>query len=394
MIERSRGAAAAAIGFSFAFVLLTCAVNGPQALAQSGPASMGQSAQAPVTKTAAEAYKNIKVLKDIPANELIPTMEFISASLGVRCDFCHVEHHFDEDTKKPKQRAREMMQMMFAINKDNFHGNLEVTCNTCHNGSEHPAGLPAIAEAGETPMSPAHSEEQASRTNFASLPQPPAIVAKYVEALGGADALGKIKSRVITGTMTAFGHAMPVEIYAKAPDLRSLVMKSPRGQSVTTFNGHEGWVSMMPRPPHPLEGSELDRASLEGDFYFPLDIQKIFGSLRERPPQKVGDEQAYVVLGIRPGKPPVQLFFSEQSGLLLRMIYFTQTALGRLPQQTDFSDYREVDGVKVPFQWTVAEPQSRSTIQVAQVQQNVPISDSKFSIPAAPSPTAPGPAGQ
>jgi len=120
-----------------------------------------------------------------------------------------------------------------------------------------------------------------------------------------------------------------------------------------------------------------------------LDIQKIFTSLRERPPQKVGEELAYVVFGIRPGKPPVQLFFSEQSGLLLRMIYFTQTPLGRLPQQTDFSDYREVDGVKVPFQWTVAEPRSRSTVQVAQVQQNVPISDSKFSIPA-----APGPAGQ
>ncbi|HEX5413111.1 MAG TPA: c-type cytochrome [Terriglobia bacterium] len=386
MIQRSRSAAAAAIGFSFAFVVLICTVNGPQARAQSAPSSTGQSAQAPGNKTAAGAYKNIKVLKDIPANELIPTMEFISASLGVRCGFCHVEHHFDQDTKKPKQRAREMMQMMFAINKDNFHGDLEVTCNTCHNGSEHPAGLPAIAEAGETPMSAAHPEEEAGRANIASLPQPSAIVAKYVEALGGADALGKIKSRVITGTMTAAGHAMPVEIYAKAPDMRALAMKSPRGESVTTFNGHEGWVSMMPRPPHPLEGSELDRASLEGDFYFPLDIQKIFRSMRERPPQKVGDEQAYVVLGIRPGKPPVQLFFSQQSGLLLRMIYFTQTPLGRLPQQTDFSDYREVDGVKVPFQWTIAEPRSRSTVQVAQVQQNVPISDSKFSIPAAPSP--------
>jgi photosynthetic reaction center cytochrome c subunit len=386
MIQRSRSAAAAVIGLSFALVVLICTVNGPQAWAQSGPISMGQPAQAPVAKTAAEAYKNIKVLKDIPANELIPTMEFISASLGVRCEYCHVEHHFDQDTKKPKQRAREMMQMMFAINKDNFHGNQEVTCNSCHNGSEHPAALPRIAEADETPMSPAHTEEQSGRVNFATLPQPPAIIAKYVEALGGADAIGKITSRIITGTMTAFGHAMPVEIYAKAPDMRALVMNSPRGQSVTTFNGHVGWASMMPRPPHPLEGSELDRASLEGDFYFPLDIQKIFGSLRERPPQKVGDEEAYVVLGIRPGKPPVQLFFSEQSGLLLRMIYFTQTALGRLPQQTDFSDYREVDGVKVPYQWTIAEPRSRSTVQVAQVQQNVPISDSQFAIPAAPAP--------
>jgi hypothetical protein len=144
---------------------------------------------------------------------------------------------------------------------------------------------------------------------------------------------------------------------------------------------------MMPRPPHPLEGSELDQARLDADFYFPLDIQQTFRSLRERPPQKVGHEEAYVVLGFRPGRPPVQLFFSKASGLLLRMVYLTQTAVGRLPQQTDYSDYREVNGVKVPFRWTVAHPGAQSTVQVTQVQQNVPINDSKFSIPAGHGPT-------
>jgi photosynthetic reaction center cytochrome c subunit len=382
MIRRWKGAAAAAAVFSLGFLLLVWAVRGQRMVAQPAPRAMGQSAQTPKTKTAAEVYKNIKVLKDIPAYELIPTMEFISASLGVHCDFCHVEHHFDEDTKKPKQRAREMMTMMFAIDKDHFHGHQVVTCNTCHNGSWHPAGMPVIAEAGEVQARPAHPEEHEGRMNLASLPQPPAIVARYVEALGGANALRKIKSRVITGTMTAFGHEVPVEIYAKAPDMRASVMKLPRGQGVTIYNGHEGWASMMPRPPHPLEGSELDQARLDADFYFPLDIQQTFRSLRERPPQKVGDEEAYVVLGFRSGKPPVQLFFSKASGLLLRMVCLTQTAVGRLPQQTDYSDYREVNGVKVPFRWTVAHPGGQSTVQVTQVQQNVPINDSKFSIPA------------
>jgi photosynthetic reaction center cytochrome c subunit len=372
----------AAFGLTLVFLMLISTVEEPQTRAQSGPKSVGQSGQSRDTRTAAEAFKNIKVLKDIPSYELIPTMEFISASLGVHCDFCHVEHHFDEDTKKPKLRAREMMRMMFAINKENFHGRQEVTCNSCHNGSPHPPGIPEIAEAGEAVPRPAHMEGHSSRVDLASLPQPDDIVAKYVAMLGGADALRKVKSRVMAGTMTTFGHTMPVEIYAKAPDERASVMKSQRGQSMMVYNGHEGWASMMPRPAHPLEGSELDQARLDADFYFPLDIQKLFTSLRERPPQKVGDEEAYVVLGIRPGKPPVELFFGKQSGLLLRMMYFTQTALGRLPQQTDYSDYREVDGVKVPFQWIVAEPHGRSTVQVAQVQQNVPISASKFTVPA------------
>lgn len=389
MVQRWRSAAAACIGLSFGFLILMCAARGPRSLAQPAPKQVGQPAQPRAAKTAAEAFKNIKVLKNIPSYELIPTMQFISASLGVHCEYCHVEHHFDEDTKKPKQRAREMMQMMLAIDKDNFHGHLAVTCNTCHNGSSHPAGMPAIAEAGEVQAHPVHMEEHGKPASLASLPQPSTIVAKYVEALGGANALRTVKSRVMTGTMTAFGHAMPVEIYAKAPDERASVMKLQRGQSLTVYNGHEGWASMMPRPPHPLEGSELDRARLDADLYFPLDIQKIFPSLRERPEQKVGDEEAYVVLGIRPAKPPVQLFFSKQSGLLLRMVYFTQTALGRLPQQTDYSDYRDVEGVKVPFRWTVSQPQGQSTVQVAQVQQNVPIDASKFSIP-----TGHGPAGQ
>lgn len=382
MIRKWRTAAAAAFGLSLGFLMLICAVEGPLTRAEAGPKSAGQSGQSRITKTAAEAFKNIKVLKNIPSYELIPTMEFISASLGVHCNFCHIEHHFDEDTKKPKERAREMMRMMFAINKDNFHGHQEVTCNTCHNGSPHPAGIPEIAEAGEALPRPAHMDEHGRHVDLASLPQPDAIIAKYVMALGGADALHKVKSRVVTGTMTAFGHTMPVEIYAKAPDERASVMTLPRGQSLTVYNGHEGWASMMRRQAHPLEGSELDRARLDADFYFPLDIQKLFTSLRERPPQKVGDEEAYVVLGIRAGKPPVELFFGKQSGLLLRMLYFSQTALGRLPKQIDYSEYREVDGVKVPFQWIVAEPHGRSTVQVAQVQQNVPISASKFSVPA------------
>lgn len=382
MIWRWRTAAAAALGFSLGFLILICAVEGPLTRAQSRPQPVGQSGQSPAKRTAAEAFKNIKVLKDIPSYELIPTMEFISASLGVHCDYCHVEHHFDEDTKKPKQRAREMMRMMFAINKDNFHRHQEVTCNTCHNGSPHPAGIPEIAEAGEVAPRPAHMEEGARRGGLASLPKPDAIVTKYVTALGGSDALQKVKSRVMTGTMTAFGHTMPIEIYAKAPDEWASVMKLERGQSTTVYDGHEGWASVMPRPAHPLEGSELDQARLDADFYLPLDIHKLFTSLRERSPQKVGDVEAYEVLGIRSGKPPVELFFGKQSGLLIRMVYFAQTALGRLPQQTDYSDYREVDGVKVPFQWIIAEPHGRSTVQLAHVQQNVPISASKFSVPA------------
>src|SRR5579863_921140 len=103
-----------------------------------GPSTPPQAAG----KKAEEQFKNIQVLKGVPAEQIFPTMQFIAASLGVECDYCHVQGAFEKDDKKNKQTARRMMEMMFAINKDNFEGHREVTCYSCHRGSAKPAGTP------------------------------------------------------------------------------------------------------------------------------------------------------------------------------------------------------------------------------------------------------------
>ena len=91
---------------------------------QAHPAQSPSPTTAAAPQTAAQKYKDIQVLKSIPADELIPSMQFITAALGVECDFCHVSTQgkleFDKDDKKEKKIARQMMQMMFAINKNNF----------------------------------------------------------------------------------------------------------------------------------------------------------------------------------------------------------------------------------------------------------------------------------
>jgi len=112
------------VGFSLALSVATlCTVQEPlkaRTMPQNGTAQ----------RKAEEQFKNIQVLKGIPADQLFPTMQFISASLGVECEFCHVQNAFEKDDKKSKQTARKMMEMMFAINKDNFAGNRAVTCNS------------------------------------------------------------------------------------------------------------------------------------------------------------------------------------------------------------------------------------------------------------------------
>src|SRR5262249_828567 len=108
-----------------------------------------QSRTAPAIESAQKAFKNVQVLKDIPAADLVPTMEFVSGLLGVECDFCHVRDAFEKDDKEPKRTARQMMRMELAINGRNFDATRAVTCYTCHRGQTKPVSIPSTQkEAG------------------------------------------------------------------------------------------------------------------------------------------------------------------------------------------------------------------------------------------------------
>src|SRR5262245_27029652 len=152
-----------------------------------------------VAKTAEQVFKNIQVMKGTPADQLQPAMQFISNSLGVECEYCHVRDQFDKDDKKAKQTARSMIQMQMAINRDHFKGEREVTCNSCHHGAERPAAIPIIAD--EEPKRPEAPRPEAGQP---ALPTADQVIDKYVQAVGGAEALQKISSRVEKGTI-AFG---------------------------------------------------------------------------------------------------------------------------------------------------------------------------------------------
>jgi tetratricopeptide (TPR) repeat protein len=355
---------------------VTAAVNNqPLAdkTAQAPPAGSSQTAEA--------AFKNIQVLKVISSDQLIPAMRFVSASLGVECGYCHVEGHFDKDDKKPKQTAREMMRMMMAIDKDSFEGNREVTCYSCHRGSPKPKGIPVIG----SEMEPNHEIAQAATPEAEKLPTnvPTAdqLIDAYIQALGGADAIEKIATREATGTASSGGKSVSIEVYDRDPDQQALILHRQAGDTFTVFDGHEGWSTISGRPAREMQGADLDAAQMDADLHFALHIKQEFAELRVEYPEKIGNREAYVVVGTKQGQPPVKFYFDEQSGLLLRLVRYAESPLGRNPTQIDYGDYRETDGVEIPFRWTVAQPDASSTIQLEQVQQNVPINDSRFAKP-------------
>jgi hypothetical protein len=341
-----------------------------------------QTAAATSPKTAGQAFKNIQVLKNIPADELIPTMQFIGASLGVECDYCHVERQMEKDDKKSKKTAREMMQMVHAVNQNNFAGSREVTCNTCHRGAIHPEAIPAIAN--ETAKAATSGDEFADQATRASWLSASSLLQKYLDALGGPAALAKTTTRVEKGN-AVLGRArqLPIEIFAKAPDQRVSVMHTPNGESVTAYNGTTGWLSVPGRPLREMSASDQAAARLDATVMFPSHLAALLGELKLQPRvEDVDGHAATVVWGISKGQPPVKLFFDPQSGLLVRMLYYTDTALGLNPTQVDYADYRDAGGVKTPYRWTIARPSGAFTIQLDEVQNNVPIDAARFAKPA------------
>lgn len=331
-------------------------------------------------KPAEQAFKNIQVLKAVPANQVVPAMQFIANSLGVECGFCHVQGAFEKDDKKPKQIARKMIEMQMAINRDNFKGEQEVTCFSCHRGSENPVAVPIIADEA----TPVAAKNQPAETATFSLPSADEIVNKYIQAVGGTAAVEKINSRVEKGTVSLNGHDFPVEITSKAPNKRVSIVHMPNGENLTAYDGQSGWVGNPgSRPPRVMSPQETEITAFEANFHLPLDIKKIFSQFRVRPSDKIEGHDAVQVIGKSEGKPPVRLFFDKDSGLLLRAVHYTETPLGRNPTEVNYGDYRAEQGVKIPLQWTVARPLGRFTIRINSVEQNVPVDDSKFQKPAA-----------
>ncbi|HEY6270133.1 MAG TPA: c-type cytochrome [Candidatus Acidoferrum sp.] len=345
------------------------------------PAPPAPASVASTPKLAEEQFKNMQALKGIPAEQVIPAMQFIAASLGVECAYCHVEHANEKDDKKTKVTARKMINMMMAINKENFEGHREVTCYSCHRGAAQPVGTPIITD--EEPR-PAAEEGKKPGEEKASLPGAEQLLDKYLAAVGGADALQKITSRVQKGTLTAFGgQHFPMDVYSKAPDKRFSVMHLQGGDSVTAFDGKQGWLS-LPGRVHMMSAAENDAARIDADLYFAAHVKTLYQKFRVEAGEKIDGHETYLVVGRSEGQPPLRLYLDKESGLLLRLIRYAETPLGRNPTQTDFADYRDTNGVKLSFRWTLARPGNRFTIQVEQVQQNVPVDDAKFVPPPPP----------
>ncbi len=357
--------------------------------------SAAQGRQAPPTagSKAGEYFKNVttSTLKELSVDDFLASMGVISAALGFDCADCHPHAGTDQadfviDTTPEKRTARRMIEMVANINRTNFAGVQRVTCWTCHHGREIPTTTIALDNLYASP--PREDEDVVP----AGVGQPPAdqILDRYIQAVGGAQRLASLTSFIATGTSIGygeFGGDGDFTIYAKAPNQRTTFITfkdhPDRGDSVWAFDGRTGWIK-TPRGlfgQYELVGGELDGARLEAQVAFPGQIKQALNNWRVGLRRSIGNKDYLVVQGSGARQLLATLYFDPQTYLLTRMVRYAPSPVGRVPIQIDYADYRDVGGIKFPFEFKFSWLDGRYTAKLKEIKTNVAIDAAKFGKP-------------
>jgi outer membrane lipoprotein-sorting protein len=272
--------------------------------------------------------------------------------------------------------------MVNALNRTYFGGQPKVTCFTCHRGSGFPEVIPDLRiQYGDGLSENPNGITLFSRGQESADP----VFAKYIDAIGGADRVAKLTSYTATGTYIGFntgGATVPIEIFAKSPDQLSTVVQVFDGDAIRTTDGRNAWAAEGWRqlPLMTFTGSNVVAARMEAMLAFPMVLQKAFSAWKVGA-VTVGDTDLQVLQGTNPGQLPLNLYFDDE-GLLVRSVRWSSTPVGTVPTQTDYFDYRDVAGVKMPFRTVVTWTNGQNTIEIKDVRPNVAIDAARFARPA------------
>jgi len=330
----------------------------------------------PQEKTAEQAFRNIQVLKGVPATQLQQVMALFTGALGVRCSYCH-SNSFDKDDQLTKQSARRMIRLVFELNQANFGGQVAVNCVTCHRGQPKPETSLALGKnLWLTPPSATAKPDPA-------LPTVEQILAHYVRALGGEAALRQLSTRVSRGSRVgADGVLVPEEVYQKAPDKLLVITKYPNAAMRLGLDGQRGWT-WDGNQERPLEGEELAELQRDASFHKELALKELYAQLSLAGKELIGERETYVIGAKSRSGANEKLYFDAQTGLLRRRYRESPTVLGPFPLQTDYEDYQKVDGVTLPLTIRWSMPGRAWGRRIAEVSHTTPIEDEQFKAPPA-----------
>lgn len=348
----------------------------------------GQGPLAPRAPMADKVFKNVQVLKGVPVDEFMGMMGIFSAAVGRGCNECHEFEssgdwaRYADDTPL-KQTARRMVLMMRQINRTNFGGRQLVTCYSCHRGTARPKVTPSLGALYAVP--PDEPDDVIDQAPDA--PPVDQIFDKYMAAIGGTIRVAALTSYTGRGTYKGYDDVgtNPLEVYARAPNQRLWLWRTPYGDHAMVYDGRDGWITASqaerPVPFELLTGQELDGMRLEVDLTFPTRIKQALTQVRVGFPVSINDRDVQVVQGRTAGGTLATMYFDTETGLLTRLMRYADTPVGRIVTQYDYEDYRPVAGIRIPFKWTRTWLDGRSVFQLSEVQPNVNVPPDRFARP-------------
>jgi len=372
---------------------MALALVGGWALVDRAAAQTGEASGAAKRQISGEFFKNVSTstLKGLTPSDFLGAMGVMTAALGYDCSNCHPGAGTDKmdwvtDSNPKKKTARKMVEMVAAINRQNFAGAQMVTCWTCHHGLDLPTTSIALDKLYGEP----NDEKRDVVVPAEGAPPAIRILDEYIEALGGAQKLAGLTSVIITGQSKGYeglGGNAAFEMFAQAPDRRGMWISFPehpdRGISAWTYDGSSGWIS-SPRGylgKYELTGNDLAGAKLDSVLAFPGQIKTALSNWRVGLEDTVQGREVYVVQGSASGGLLGTFYFDKQSHLLLRYVRQTPSPVGRVTIQQDFEDYRDVNGIKFPFKYSFLWLDGRFTANISEVKLNAAIDAAKISKP-------------
>jgi hypothetical protein len=343
---------------------------------------------------AGQFFKNVttSTLKDLTVDDFLGAMGVITADLGFDCADCHPgaggdKADFVTDGLAAKKMARKMIEMVAGINKTNFSGVQMVTCYTCHHGRDIPVTSIQLDRVYSEPL----QEDDDVVPNGVGGPTATEILDKYIQVMGGAQRLNGLTSFVATGVSQGyggFGGDGEFAIYAKSPNQRTtqITFKDhpERGDSTWATDGRSGWIK-TPRglfSMFELVGGELDGARLEAQLAFPGQIKTILTNWRTGLRRAIDNKDYLIVQGRGQRGLLATFYFDEETGYLRRLVRYTPSPVGRVSTQIDYLDYRDVGGIKFPFELRFSWLDGRYTAKIKDIKTNVAIDAAKFGKPA------------
>jgi photosynthetic reaction center cytochrome c subunit len=275
--------------------------------------------------------------------------------------------------------------MMNAINKTYFGGRREITCYSCHRGVERPDVTPNLADLYGPPPSKEPDELRDPTSSKATTADQ--ILDKYIQAIGGAERVGKLASFAAKGTYQGYqDEKYPIDVFAKAPNQLSKIIHTSAGDSSTICDGRAAWIAgpatERPVPLLELTGGDLSGARLDAALAIPAQIKQALTQWRAASPATIDGRDMQMIQGSSDGRYPVNLYFDSKSGLLARVVHYAESPVGLNPTQIDYADYRDVAGVLLPHRMTVTWLDGRATTEFSDIRPNIPLDAARFAKPA------------